>query len=284
MRSKGWVTLGALAMLVAVAGCDWEAGSSADSTSTRYGAVNFSGIYRASGGAVLISNYTTVDTSTNTVTETIGKTAAGKPVYAGTFGRTPVIASTVQITVGSIVVTDDGSGALAGGGVTGTIIYATGAWSIDLSPVDRSNELTIRATYQYEAAGTPNTPSGTTGVSGRPIFALNVDQQGNNLTISDNNGATYTGKIGSLRDVSGGSLNTPNSSGTLSGEVIADFRASGVSAAGVKVTIVGTLQATAATATDATTGATTTTVSGRKMLGTWIEPNGRTGDINGTAQ
>jgi len=288
-KASRWGAAAGLAALCGVAGCDWQSGGSADTTSNRYNWVNFSGVYRASSGGVLISDYTSSATSgavTNTASETIGRTTATRGVYSGTLSRTPVLAGSVRITVASVVVTDDGSGALAGGTVTGTIIYSTGAWSLDLSSVDRANESDIRAIYQYEVAGTPPAAGAASGVSGRTIYTFTVVQNGNSLTITDNNGATYTGKFGSTRTTGGVNRDTPLDTQTpASGDtLIADFNISGTSAAGVSVKMTGTFMSTLAVTTTTTAGGTTTTITmnNRRIDGTWIEPR-RTGRISGVA-
>ena len=90
------------------------------------------------------------------------------------------------------------------------------------------------------------------------------------MTITDNNGATYTGYIGELRTASGvepEDEGTPQEGDTL----IASIECTGRSAALKNVKIVGSLQGTVASSV----------FTGRNLTGTWIELPGKTGDING---
>ena len=107
--------------------------------------------------------------------------------------------------------------------------------------------------------------SGATG----KIYAFNIVHKGQNLTITDSNGATYTGYIGELRTTSGVE---PVDGTPLDGDtVIATIECTGRSAALMQVKIVGTLQGTYAASV----------FTDRRLNGTWIETAGKTGNIYG---
>ena len=136
------------------------------------------------------------------------------------------------------------------------------------------------------ARAAPSSPR-SSGVTGRAIFSLTVVQSGNRLTITDNNGATYSGQISSIRTSGGVAQNLPGGAAVpADGDtVIASFDAGGTSAAGVRVKITGAFSATAEVAApeaDAVATATQIQLVNRKIDGTWIEPN-KTGDINGVS-
>ena len=206
----------AAALLVAgwmTSGCDWQAGSSSETVSDRYNFANFSGVYRAANDGLLISDYTSYPDagtagSTNTITgEAIGSTTAGDSVYSGVLAHGAVLPNSVQIRAGVFVLTDNGTGALAGNGKTGTIVYQTGAWSINLAGEWPPDGTSITASYRYGVNASSGSTAGINannpGVSGAAIYSFNITQSGNSITIVDNNGATYSGKISSIRSTGG---------------------------------------------------------------------------------
>ena len=74
--------------------------------------------------------------------------------FSGTLANIPVVASTVSFTAGSVTGTDNGSGVISGTGVSGTINYTTGAWSLTYTtaPASAAN---ITASYTYLKRATP---------------------------------------------------------------------------------------------------------------------------------
>jgi hypothetical protein len=130
---------------------------------------------------------------------------------------------------------------------------------------------------------TPPT-SGTPGSSKVKIYAFNVSQEGNKLRIVDNNGSTYEGSFGSVRTTGGVDQDSTFPTYSNGEQVMGQFEASGRSAANVNVKMVGTFQAVIAGVTTSADGGTTgMQLSDRRILGTWIESKGKTGDINGQA-
>lgn len=271
--------LGMVAGLIMVAGlvsCDWSGTSEDESWNDRYNWVNFSGVYRGAGGGLLVSSYSTQPGSNqgNVVSrEVVARGNGTKNSFSGTLSNRGIVAGTVAISteivgIGTVSLTDDGSGVLAGGGGAGTIVYSTGAYSITFTgPVVNGSAIAI--SYEYAS-------SGSSGSSGKAIVSFTVTQEGNKLTFVDNNGAVYAGNFGSVRTTTGVSRDTPGSAGTpVAGDtVIGSFQVSGKSAAGYSVTITGTFQGTVGANLELT---------GRVINGTWIEQGGKTGDVNGAA-
>jgi hypothetical protein len=173
--------------------------------------------------------------------------------------------------------TDSGSGTLSGSGKTGTIDYGTGAWSINLIGEWPAGGSQIVASYQYLIAGNAGSGSAEPGSSGTTIYSFTVMHEGETLSITDNNGSVYTGTMGSVRSTGG--ADQDNTATPVAGDtIIAQFSATGVSAAGYSVTMTGTFQGTVTAGGDSGFS-----LANRAMYGTWIEDGGTTGDINGEA-
>ncbi len=284
MKRRWWGCAVAGAAVVLV-GCDWEAGNGAQTVSNRYNWVNFSGVYRAVSGTFLVGEFGSGGgATTNTITgERVATAVAGQSTYAGVTSRRRVLPGTFQIVAGVYVLTDNGAGVLSGSGKTGSIVYQTGAWSIDLIGAWPPAGTPILASYQYTDDADP-------GSSGGGVYTFSITQSGNSLTIVDSSGATYSGQISSIRTTGG--VSSDEASVTplqpaVGDTVIASFQAEGRSRAGVGVKIVGTLSGTVAGTSGGGGGPTSTIqiyLNNRRLQGTWIESTGRTGDIVGVAQ
>jgi hypothetical protein len=271
----------------ALAGCEWSGSGDDNSWNDRYNFVNFSGTYKGVGGGYLVSDYSeSVSSPDSTRTdETVPNT--GSPyayAFSGTLRHTP-IDGFVDLVVGgdTLVETSPGSGVLTNfsSSAGGTINYTTGR---------------ITATRLFDWAGAAGaatytyTPSGATGEStsqgsSHPIYAFNVEQQGQNLRIVDNNGSVYEGSFGSIRTTSGVDQDTAGQVVFASGDqIIGTFEASGSSGSrSVKMT--GSFEATVGSTTLSGSGdnmSTSMKLTNRKIQGTWIEPK-LTAEINGVA-
>lgn len=271
-----------------VAGCEWDTSSKNNASwSDSYNWVNFSGTYRNTNGGMLVTDYTTTPStpgSTNTVTrsEKGGKLPAQSLAASGVTKYKSIVPGSVTIRVGSdIALADNGEGTLTGSGGTGTVSYSGGTWSFQLANTQWSSQpRSIQVDYSYSISNEGNAGGNAkSGASGRAIYSFVVVQQGQNLTITDSNGATYKGRMGELRSTSGSTPGTMKSTadGAIvmpkDGDVIvATFNCKGTSAAGMGVTITGTFQGSVASGV----------FTGRTMQGTWIESGGKTGDINGS--
>jgi len=293
-----------------LAGCEWGGGGGG--WDSRYNFVNFSGSYQGSplvsaysatggGGGSTASGETFVNYNESTT-----RNIQSLTVISGSVAHPTILAGSFSIT-GSGVLSgfsahDNGSGGIVGdsfvlGGqsiaVSGFIVYGTGQWSINFSPaspIDTSTTLAISYS-QVVPPGSGGAGSGTPGSTKVTILAFNVQQSGNQLKIIDNNGSVYDGSFGDIRTTGGTSQDTANPTFANGDEIIGQYSASGTDAAGIKVKMVGTFQATVAGVSSTTGGGTsgggTTTTSltlgNRTMLGTWVEDGGATGNINGHA-
>ena len=272
-----------LMIVAAITGCEWSSGGGS-SWSGSPAWVNFSGVYRGANGGVLVTDYTATPGTpgvTNTVTRTIG-VGNGGGVYGGlSLGYDNIVIGSVVIDAAGYQFTDDGSGVLNGNlaGTGGTINHGTGIVNIDLGNLTIDAGEPIVATFKYAVAGTQGSGSAGPGTSGIVIYTFTVFQEGNKLEITDNNGSVYKGKFGDVSTTSGGSGSTVDEEGNevfeAGSSAVAQYSVEGVSAAGMNVRMVGTMQGVLATAGGV--------FADRIMIGTWIEDGGRTGDINGQA-
>lgn len=302
---------------VGLVGCEWQGGGDGSSWNSRYNFVNFSGNYRgAGGGGMLVSaytgtavqgggtsgdGYTTInDESDGSRTINLG---AVQTLFTGATNGKKIKPGSLTIRFGgdgSGTFRDDGSGGLSGSAVlsgivnvsgTGSIQYDTGEWSILLNAPGIPGEATVTITLSYLYQGSIVVPDtgdgGGSGATKVTIYAFNVFQEGNKLRIVDNNGSVYEGGFGSIRSTGGIDQDTTQPQFANGDQIMGQFEAKGRSAANIAVHMVGTFQATiAASSTAATGGGTATTtmqLTDRRILGTWIESNGKTGDINGQA-
>ncbi len=129
---KSWIRIVPMAALaVLLLGCegDWTTGGGVESWSDAYNAVNFSGVYRAPANGILVTDYTSTDTSypdspgnfypggTNAtqtiVNEEIARTAEGQTVFGGQLEHAPVVKGSLTIVSDhGATFQDNGSGAL----------------------------------------------------------------------------------------------------------------------------------------------------------------------------
>ena len=278
---KRWAIVTVLmCVCLAVIGCKWNTGDDAESWSDSYNWVNFSGTYRAVGGGILITDYTTTPTIPGETNQYHGADSAtlkgGSTSASGTTSKKPIIPGSFSISVGGITISDAGTkdGSLVGSNGSGSITYATGVWQLNVDFAFNQNE-PIEVAYTYQTSHSGSNGGTSSGVSGKTIYSFIISQQGQHISLTDNNGCVYDGYVKSMRSTSG-SERTDETAKWLpvAGDVIvATFECSGTSAAGVNVKIVGTLQGTVSGGNY---------FAGRTMTGTWIEPS-KTGDINGVS-
>lgn len=310
--------------VVLLAGCSWETGSDATSWSSAFNWVSFNGTYRGASGGVLVSAYSSAPAvpatpaSTNSSVETVrnesqGVFTAGSTVFSGNLGHVDIVPGSVIVSFynnnGVLIQSaadSGGTGSNAVAGTTGplTVQYASGAWKVDFTaqqPVTEDGY--IQASYSFNSVevdpGDDGEPAGNTlpGSSGRAIYSLSLVHQGQNLTLTDNNGAVYTGTIGEMRSASGyentditqvGANEQDNDSRSArytyqesplpppNDTITATFACSGTSTAGYLVKIVGSLQGNV--------DITGTVFSNRRIDATWVEQGGKAGNVNGTTE
>ena len=293
---KKTITLvGLLVGITAILGCDWTSGGGVESWNTRWNWVNFSGVYRGVGGSPLVADFTAIPGTpgtpatpgtpgeTRTVrSERIATGTAADSTYGGVLNRSAIVPGSVMIHAGQFSLQDQGDGQLTGGtGTSGSIQYGSGGWSINLQS-SPGQGTPITASYQYEVEGTDEVP-GTEGTDALPpgpgstgitIHTFTIHQEGETLQITDNNGSTYSGRMGGVRGTGGFDGDGLVTEGDT---IIAQFTAKGVSAANMEVEMTGTFQGVITSGGAGQTGR----LDQRQMFGTWIESGGRTGDING---
>lgn len=285
------------ALAAGLVGCEWNTGEDATSWSSAYDWVNFGGVYRGLGGGLLVTDYTTTPTipgvtNVYTSTESGGTMPKQGTKASGKVSHRPIVPGSVMITVGNnATLSDPGKAGILTGNGSGTVNYEGGTWSIDIDPAladwDKANPISV--SYSYTVARDGSTSGGAeSGATRISVYSFNVNHSGQNLTIVDNNGSTFSGKISQIRSLSGAqNSDIPQ---VVSDEIahrakatyyeselpadgdmiVANFEASGISAAFVPVKIVGTFEGTVSAGV----------FTSRQLDGTWIETGGKTGDIN----
>ncbi|MDR0994505.1 MAG: hypothetical protein LBN38_08100 [Verrucomicrobiota bacterium] len=281
---KRFVWMGTcLIVALGLSGCEWGTGSDSESWSSSYNWVNFSGAYRSAAGGILVTDYTSTPStpgSTNifNTSESGGTLPVNERAGGGKTQHTPIAPGSFSLRVGDAVsLSDNGNGILEGSGGNGKVSYTGGTWNFELYDWAEQfqSSQSIRISYAYYVSNAGTGGSGAqAGSSGKTIYSFMVTQQGQNITLTDNNGAVYSGYIKQMRSTTGAERD--HATGQYMPQngdmIVASFECKGTSAAGKEVRIVGTLQGEVAASV----------FTGRTMTGTWIETNGKTGDINGT--
>lgn len=295
---KRIVLIGMCAAVAALGlmGCEWSSTSGDESWSSAYDWVNFSGVYRGLGGGLLVTDYTTTPsipgvTNTYSRTDSGGTMPARETTKSGRVSHGSIVPGSFMVSVGSIAqLSDPGKNGLLTGNGSGTVNYGGGTWAIEIdtfSTVDQN----ISISYSYTVARDGSTAGGAeSGATRFSIYSFNVVHQGQHLTVTDNNGSVYTGRIKKMQSASGYQNTDITQVGTdeegndksakytyqesplpTDGDtIVATIECAGVSKAGMTVKLVGTLQGTVAASI----------FTGRRMDGTWIELGGKTGDIS----
>jgi len=303
-----------VAVGVALVGCEWGGSGDKNSWNDSTSIANFSGSYSGNGG-YLVSDYSSSSAgsggSTTVVTggfippiQEISASFSGNSI-SFTTGFVPIKPGSITVAFADGAkgsVTDNGAGVLSGTYLNtipgshpanGTVVYENGQISIFFPDVLglQGARVTVRYTVNSGSGATTTTTSGSTpGSSGVSIYAFNVQQTGNKLSIIDNNGSVYSGSFGDVKTTGNLSAGSSGAGAVNGDQVIAPFSAAGKSAAGVYVNLTGNFQGTVAgvsTVTEKSGSSTTTKTSfaltSRVILGTWIEDGGKTGDIKGVA-
>lgn len=269
MLQRNVLLTGAMAALIGLTiGCEWTGTDSEEAWNDAYSWVNFSGTYRLYVVNVPEDGDTSPDepdpvTEINVVDENQGTTGSDpKDTFTGTLRNRPIVAGSVTITIAGASYSDNASGGLTGGadGTDGTIVYGTGAWMVRTLGHPELNQ-PIRASYTYLRSGTVINPS-QPGSAGSTLTQITINQQGNLLTFTDNNGVVYNGRTTGA--------NVPSDSRTA-GNVRLNFEVS--AANGAK--IIGTLSGD-------WSGGANGTLSNRLLRGTYIRGGTRV-EVQGTS-
>ena len=260
MLKRNVILTSAMAAVICLGvGCEWTGTSSEESWNDAYSWANFSGTYRlyniisADPGTSGTAGTTTETTKWETARvkdENQGTTAA-TDTHSGTLENVPVVESSVSITVSGSTFVDQGGGVLSGGN-GGTISYETGHWTAKtIGPAPAGSPIRATYSYRYKVVGTDVTPGtpGTPPRAGSELIYFTINQKGNLLTFTDNQGTVYSGRITGA--------NVPQDSRT-SANVRLNFEVT----AGNGAKIVGTLSGD-------WSGGATGTLANRSLLGTY---------------
>lgn len=296
MKRIALIGMCAAAVALGLMGCEWTSTSDGESWSSAYDWVNFSGVYRGLGGGLLVTDYTTTPsipgvTNTYSRTDSGGTLPARGTTASGKVSHGSIVPGSFMVNVGNIAqLSDPGKDGLLTGNGSGTVNYGGGTWAIEIDTFSTVNQ-SISISYSYIVARDGSTAGGAdSGATRFRIYSFNVVHQGQYLTVTDNNGATYTGRIKKMQSASGSQntditqVGTDEEANDRSAKytyqesplppdgdtIVASFECSGISKAGLSVRLLGTLQGTVAASI----------FTGRRMDGTWIELGGKTGDIN----
>lgn len=107
-------------------------------------------------GSQVFQNVTDGTYSSTTVSQVIGTGNGATTTFSATLAPSPVIASSVTVTAATITGADNGSGSIAGTGLsTSTINYATGAVSVQFS-VAPANGTSVVVTWKYDYENNPS--------------------------------------------------------------------------------------------------------------------------------
>ncbi|MCX6992765.1 MAG: hypothetical protein NT011_06435 [Kiritimatiellaeota bacterium] len=269
--------IGLIFCVLTLAGCEWTAGSGVSSWDDSGNWVDFSGSYRALDGGMLVRQFSGGTATTNTVSNELLSTGDGsKTAFSGQIAYTPVRGSLTIFTIGGYRFTDTvGTTAdtvslavTPADGSAGTFNYSTRAWALTF-PAPLASGTQIMGTYQHLVV------TSMQGNHGTAIYSFMVYQTGNKLQITDSNGATYEGTMGTVRTTGGEPIdaNDPNAIPPTTGPVVAQFSATGTSQ-GYSVTLVGVMQGTLSGGT---------TLSSRSMTATFIESAGYEASVSAVA-
>jgi len=118
-------------------------------------------------GTTIWNNPTKNYTSSLIDGEELQAAGGATTAYAGTLAWKPVVASSVTISIGATVGTDDGAGNITGAGIsTGTIDYNTGAVSITLSAPQTEAAVAV---YKFNAEGNTQQPEVNFEITAAPV-------------------------------------------------------------------------------------------------------------------
>lgn len=115
-------------------------------------------VYTQSGAGVSAGDQVfrkvTDGTYASEVTTVAGGTGDGTDVtFTGTFTVLPVRPGSATFTAGSVAGKDNGVGGISGAGITGTVDYTTGAWSVTFT-VAPAVGVVVAAAYEYDSEQT----------------------------------------------------------------------------------------------------------------------------------
>lgn len=196
---KNMLMVASTGVLLGVTGCDWSSGGGADGYNSDV-PFDVSGAYR-NGGVPVVFNYNSEGRNTSASKLQVAQ-ANGTRTITFELPNDNITPGSVLITVADISYTDPaGNGELVASGTPGASSTPNGRIAYDGGAVflDYRKEVPagtpIYASYGFGSSAA-NVAS---GASRTTITAFTVQQLGNTVTFTDNNGDQYTGKLGGAR-------------------------------------------------------------------------------------
>ena len=203
MKRLAWIGIWVAALAVGVTGCSWETGDDAESWSSAYDWVNFNGVYRGSTTIPLDPDYVPGATNVYGESESNWTMPVRGTRRSGVVSHGNIVPGSVTVSCNGANLSDAQSNGILTGNGSGTINYASGAWSIEIDAAyaDYDNENPITVSYAYQVVTDESgSEFSTTQVD---AYSFNVQHTGENLTIVDNTGAAYAGRIKKMQSTSG---------------------------------------------------------------------------------
>ena len=147
-----WYISGLAAMLT-LTGCEWDSSSDGSSWSDQYNWLNFSGTYRATDGGTIVRGIATNPGGTTTVSRENKGTTDGSSTYSFSTQYTPLVATSVSVTIGNKSWSDNGNGTMVGEG-GGEVNYQTGAVTVrGATGLAQGQVINVDYLYQRETVG-----------------------------------------------------------------------------------------------------------------------------------
>lgn len=255
-----------------LAGCEgWSSGGGTDSYNTNPDNVDrvVAGVYRSAvAGNPIVIDYGSQG-RLQVTDENIATGDGSRVIFSGGFDHGGIIPGTVTIRAGGKTFTDNGNGALTGSpSGSGTVDYGAGRFRVDyLSALGAGTPML--ASYEYSQA--------SSGASSATIQSLNVQQVGNRISITDNNGDKYEGSLGNAQVTQ----STQTTAERVQAQLSVQYQVKGTSK-GIPVTMTGVFNISEVvyfSPNDEGTLVERFRIYGLSMDGTWIEPRAQ-GDIS----
>lgn len=192
---KTLIPLTAVAVSAAAfVGCEWGGAHRGDYWNDAYSWANFSGTYKLAAG---IDSSSTATGTTETSSKQVGNAKSLYWSEGTTLTLDPgLVKGSISVKFNGFHFSDNGDGTLSCSDTTvgGSGSYSADAGTVNISFTTAVGPQTVHVSYSYNISTSTSAMSGGSVVES-PITWLNVNQKGNLLTIEDNNGTIYNGKI-----------------------------------------------------------------------------------------
>lgn len=229
MRQKHFLAAATVVCAAVLTGCDWGGVGSEESWNDSFAWANFTGNYK------LVVPVTSVDAESAVPIHNVSRRINwdfDKNGGVVSVGQKDLVPGTVSLSVSgptSISYSDNGQGKLVASPKSygeATVSYTTGAINIDTANINPGAH-TLSFIFGFYG-------NAVTGASGGEITWINLTQKGHVLTMKDNKGVVYNGKI-----TAASCPRADESGNTPSGNIRFTFEA--VAASNPKLTLSGSL-------------------------------------------